>query len=137
MGVRGVAELAGHHWIFEAELSIPPSGLALERALDALVAAVEMEPVTRMVSVRGAEWDAVQIIAESHTILHGKGLAACADVFSCKAFDVGAVKRALSEQLGGIWHGEPVARGAAHPAAVHQALAPQSTTSAISEVFPG
>jgi S-adenosylmethionine/arginine decarboxylase-like enzyme len=107
-----MSELEAHHWIFGAELREVPSQEVLERALDALLVAVAMEPVTRLVSVRGEDWDAVQIIAESHIILHGKGMVACADVFSCKPFDVNAVRRVLSRELGSLWHEERVARGA-------------------------
>lgn len=108
-----MGELEGHHWIFEAELPGPPLGQELERALDAVVVAVNMEaiPGMRLVSVRLPAWDALQIIAESHITLHGVGGQACADVFSCKPFDANAVRRALRAHLGGVWEGRPVARG--------------------------
>lgn len=106
-------ELEQHHWGFSATLPDWPTAARLHQTLNALVAAVEMTPLpkARQVYVRSADWNAIQVIAESHIVLHGHGVAGCADVFSCRPFSPVVVEEVLALYMGGRWTGTRLRRG--------------------------
>ena len=90
---------------FAAHLPAQPQEERLRSALRALVAATEMTPFgAETVSIDEEEFNAIQMIAESHIGIHGHGRAAEANVWSCKPFDPQEAAEALDKTLGGVWY---------------------------------
>ena len=92
------------HYRFVAVLRQPPTETDLREALRQLVIATAMTPFgPEEVRFHDDEWDAVQMIAESHIGLHGHGPRGEGNIWSCKGFDPEAPARALDQALGGMW----------------------------------
>jgi S-adenosylmethionine/arginine decarboxylase-like enzyme len=64
----------------------------------------------RQVFVTSPTFRGFQMIAESHIAIHGDGLAARGEVFSCNPFDVEAACETFAVFLGGEWLAEQLVR---------------------------
>ena len=96
--------LNGYHLMLGGTLAQLPTVEQLLDTLGRLVSATGLTPISPPIaSVRGEDYSAFVMIAESHISLHGKGQMAVVDVFSCRAFDHDGMKQHLEDQLGGVW----------------------------------
>jgi S-adenosylmethionine/arginine decarboxylase-like enzyme len=115
-----VDPLRSCHWTFDGIASERPGEYQLRLLIKELVREIGMTPITPepMIVIEGQNWQAFQVIAESHISIEGKGDAVYCDIFSCKPFDAVRAHAVLNEHLRvERWEVAEIKRGTREPVA--------------------
>lgn len=111
-GAGSIGALQQHHWTFDGEVAEPMSATELRKLLTDVVRVIGMTPIAEpAIYVDGSGWRAVQLIAESHISVDGRGRVCAVDVFSCQPFNPEHVLACLAHWLHGRWCARWVERG--------------------------
>jgi S-adenosylmethionine/arginine decarboxylase-like enzyme len=107
------------HWRFDGICRERPGAHQLQLLLKELLTTIGMTPIcTPVIAVYGPEWQAFQVIAESHIAFHGQDTVVYGEIFSCKPFDEALAFAVIHELLGGEqWVAEEIKRGVREPVA--------------------